>query len=132
MPPTLTIPLLFSGLDVSVRECQWFSRKTRPPRTETSLESEATRGPHGGASRTCASARGLSCEVLGVEDHGEEPIRHALTSGSCASHRLPHGGCRAARTSPCSRPGALVPQAPPGVPQGLYVLCACGEGRDQG
>lgn len=61
-------------------------------------------GPWGGARQTCSNRV------------------------SCACHSLPHGGCRAARTSPCSRPGALVPPAPPGAPQGLYVPCACREG----
>lgn len=58
-----------------MRECQWFWRKTRPPRTETSVEGEATPGPHGGVSRTCASAQWLGREVLGVGT-----VRHALTA----------------------------------------------------
>lgn len=70
VPPTVTILLLVSGLDVSVRECQWFWRKTRPPRTETSVEGEATPGPHGGASHTCPSARGwaVKCWEWGPSD----------------------------------------------------------------
>lgn len=107
-------------------EFQWFWRKIRPPRTGTSLESVDPPGPRGGSGVLVPLLPGWAGKCRRRRTPGEERVTRALTLVSCARGSLPHGGCGVVRASPCSRTGTLVSQAPPGLLQGLYVLCAHG------